>query len=512
MNRIRGSFILGTLRIIIVVLVILLQVSLILGLIFAVSSIAVWVYIIIEILMVISLVVLISRNKNTSFTIAWILLIALLPVFGYILYLIWGQSDTKGPRNKHVKLSLAHGAQFINEHPAVLNKFVNTYSFRKRIPQYLNKKGFPLYQNTDCHYYPFGEMQFEAMFLDIEQAEKFVFIQTFILSEGKLWDHLSQILLRKASEGVEIRLMFDDLGSASTFPLKRILSLRKSGIQVVRYSPIHKYTLGLAINYRNHQKIVVIDGNIAYTGGSNFADEYVNYFEKYGRWKDTAIRLEGDAVWSLTITYLQMWDTEMKSFSNYDSYRPTVQLQKVGYFQPFSDGPVNNPENPAETVYQEMFTSAQEYLYITSPYLVIDNALINLLCTTSASGVDVRIILPHIWDKWYVREVSRSNYKELLSAGVRIYEYTPGFMHGKMICIDDHFGVIGSINMDYRSFHHHFENGVWICEDKTIAAMKTDFLNTIEESMEIKLPEFLETRSLPITILSGILRVFSVMF
>ena len=245
--------------------------------------------------------------------------------------------------------------------------------------------------------------------------------------------------------------------------------------------------MGLAINYRNHQKIVVVDGNIAYTGGSNIADEYVNYYKKYGHWKDTAIRLEGEAV--------KIADSESSNF-----------------YQPFSDGPVNNPENPAETVYQEMIASAQEYLYITSPYLVIDNNLINLLCTSAPSGIDVWIILPHIWDKWYVREVSRSNYKELLSAGVKIYEYTPGFMHAKMIFNDDHFGVVGSINMDYRSFHHHFENGVWICDTQTIAEMKTDFLNTIGKSVEITLPEFLATRSLPVTILSSVLRVFSVLF
>ena len=266
----------------------------------------------------------------------------------------------------------------------------------------------------------------------------------------------------------------------------------------------------MSLNYRTHQKITVIDDKIAYTGGTNISDEYANYYEKLGHWKDTAIRLTGDAVWGLTVTFLQMWDAQAGMYSSYEEYKRNEPVAGTGFFQPFSDGPINNPQNLAETVYKEMISGAKEYLYITSPYLVIDNDMMNLLCNTAISGVDVRLILPSMWDQWYVREVSRSNYAQLISAGVKIYEYTPGFIHSKMILNDANQCVIGTINLDYRSFHHHYENGVWICEADIVDDIKRDMLDTINVS-ELYTLEKCAAKSVAEKIRAAVLRVFSIM-
>jgi len=503
----------GTIRIIIVIIIILLQTALIFFLVNTLRNTAVWAYAVIDILLVATMIVLVSRNRNSSYTIAWIFIIALFPLFGYVLYTIWGHSDIRGIRNKRIRKSIAHGSTFLSDSEnEAFQTLAAQYPMHKRISTYLRRKNFPVYQNTSCRYYSLGETQFDAMLADFAAAKKFIFIQTFILSEGKLWDEMSKILIKKAAEGVEVRLMYDDLGSASTFSRSAAQYLKKHGVNVTGYSPIHQYILSLSINYRNHQKITIIDGSTAYTGGTNIADEYANYYIKHGHWKDTAIRLQGEAVWSLTVTFLQLWDSEAKVYSSYNNYRPDCS-EKIngGFFQPFSDGPVNNPENPAETMYNKMIAGSLEYLYITTPYLIPDNSMLDLLCTAAASGVDVCIITPKIWDKWYVHAVSRSNYGELLAAGVRIFEYSPGYMHAKMIISDDSHCIIGSINMDYRSFHHHFENGVWICGDPVVMEMKKDILETIAKSEEITLQQW-ERTPLIVKTIEGILRVFSVMF
>jgi cardiolipin synthase len=256
------------------------------------------------------------------------------------------------------------------------------------------------------------------------------------------------------------------------------------------FNPAHKFILRLYINYRNHQRIVVIDGNIGYTGGANINDECVNLRSKYGYWKDTAIRLKGDAVWSMTVIFLQMWQLESKKSENYFKYQPTIKLEGDGFYQPFSDGPFNNPRNPAETMYHQMISNAKEYIYITTPYLIIDASMIERLCIAAKSGVDVRIVVPKIFDKWNAQKVSRSNYEELMDAGVRIYEYSPGYIHAKTIISDDDHAITGSINMNYRSFYLHFENGIWICDAPVISDIKNDIEQTFEVSEEIFINEW----------------------
>lgn len=500
----------GVLRVLIVALAILLQLSLILLLVYTLSS-GVVVYTIVQILALFEMVMLVSRDKNSSYTIAWILVIACLPVFGQILYLMWGRSDVKSKRHDITRASIAYGQQFLPEKNDTYEKLKEEHPSRKRLSSYLASQKFPLYQNTSCRYFELGEYHFDAMLQDMEQAEQFIFLEYFIVAQGKLWDRVFEILKRKAAQGVEIRLMYDDAGSIVTVPKDFISTVSAYNIQVMRYSPIHRYISQLHINYRNHQKIAVIDGHIGYTGGTNLADEYANIYPKHGHWKDTAIRLEGEAVWSLTVFFLQLWDAESGERTDYARYKCNQTAGDEGYFQPFMDGPVNNPENPAEVMYRTIIANAKDYVYITTPYLVIDNTMMALLCSAAQSGVDVRLITPKVWDHWYVHTVSRSNYPELLQAGVKVYEYTPGYIHAKTIISDDDHCITGSINMDYRSFNLHFENGVWICGAPVIKNMKDDILNTFAVCEEMTL-EKMEKRPWYIKVAETILRIFAIAF
>jgi cardiolipin synthase len=326
-----------------------------------------------------------------------------------------------------MRAAIARGNGFLEKDATVYAELGAGHPNRKRIAGYLGRKDFPLYKNTNCEYFSLGESQFKAMLKDMEKAEKFIFLEYFILSSGKLWDRFEEILIRKAEQGVEIKLLFDDLGSIAAAPKNIIKKLGIYGIQVKLFNPVHKYISRLYLNYRNHQKITVIDGNIGYTGGTNLADEYANLYPKLGHWKDTAVRLEGDAVWSLTVTFIKMWESESDVTLNYESYRPIIQSYgEQGFYQPFTDGPINNLDNVAETIYRKIINNATEYVYIMTPYLIIDNTMKDALCTATVSGTDVRIILPKIWDKWYVHMVTQSNYGDLLRAGVMIYEYSPG--------------------------------------------------------------------------------------
>ncbi|MDL2273140.1 cardiolipin synthase [Oscillospiraceae bacterium OttesenSCG-928-G22] len=508
--RKREQTIAGALRITLVGIVILLQFGLILLLAHTLYTDAILVYLAIEILALVDILLLVSRNKNSSYTIAWILTIVLLPVFGHILYVLWGRNGMGGKRHKKTAVAIEHGLTFLEQDEATRLAFAERQPDLKRMAEYLSRKGFPLCGGTTCDYYSLGESQFEAMLADLERAEKFIFLEFFILSDGVLWDRFHEILERKLAEGVEVRIMYDDFGSVVTAPNRKLKTLRRLGAQILRYNPVHRYISRLYINYRNHQKIAVIDGNIGYTGGTNIADEYVNLYEKHGHWKDTGIRLTGDAVWGLTVTFLSMWDGGTDETADYDRYRPTESASGSGFFQPFADGPANNPDNPAEVMYRQIISTAKDYVYITTPYLVINNSMIDALCTAAESGVDVRIITPKIWDHWYVHAVTRSNYKSLLLAGVRIYEYTPGYIHAKTILSDDTHAVTGSINMDYRSFYLHFENGVFICGDPVLADMKRDIDDTLAASEEISLEDYLKQPWYR-KFVGGVLRIFAVL-
>ena len=379
-----------------------------------------------------------------------------------------------------------------------------------RIVTYLENCHFPLYGNNSFEYYPLGEDAFEAIIADLEKAEKFIFLEFFIVADGVLWQRIKNILIDKASHGVEIKFLYDDYGSMFRTSKQLWQEIKDAGVEVAEFNSIGKYLDKLYLNYRSHQKIVVIDGKVGYTGGFNLADEYVNEVERFGIWKDTGVRIEGDGVFGLTAIFLQMWTmTVEKTIDDYNIYRYSEDFSTVtsekditldekksnenqnndngksGFCQVIADGPANNPENPiADTILQLIYSSSK-YLYITTPYLVLDQKLIDNITQAARSGVDVRVITPHIYDKWYVYQVNVANYGPLLKSGVKVYEYTPGFCHAKMGISADVFATCGTINLDYRSFYHHFENGVLIYNNEVITDIKRDFSKTFNECREV---------------------------
>ncbi len=500
----------GFLRAAVVIVAVILQLILLWVLVRYLHNQALIIYILIELLALINILYLLGKRQRSTFTSPWITIIALLPVFGNLLYLLWGRGDVRGKRHARIRAATERSRPYLIQDPQVLNTLTEKYPDRRRIVRYLGREGYPLYQHTDSHYYSLGEKQFADMLDDLKTAEHFIFISTFILNSGILWDQIKAILIEKAKQGLDVRLMFDDFGSIFTAPDRLMDELRAYGVQVLRFNPIHEFVSKLSLNYRNHQKITVVDGNIGYTGGANIADEYINEYDKYGHWKDTGIRLYGDAVYSLTLTFLTMWEAECREEQDYEQFRPSLRTAGQGYFQPFADGPANNPQNPAETVFLHMINTAHRYLYISTPYLAVDDKMLNALCVAALSGVDVRIVLPSISDHWYVQVVSRSNYHDLLLSGVKVYEYSPGFIHAKMLLSDDEEAVIGTINMDYRSFYFHFENGVWICDDPSLVKMKEDFEDIFMTSQAIYWDEYIK-RPWYLKLLEAVLRVFDVL-
>jgi len=498
----------GLLRMALVAILVLIQIGIIFFLVHVLQDGAFFLYIAIQVIAVIDIFILIGKRQNSSYTMAWVLLILLLPVTGHVLYVLWGRRT----KHRRMRRTLARTNVFLEKDPEIYQELGEAHPRRKRLAGYLGRMGFPLYRRTSCVYYPLGEYQFHAMLEDIKRAKKFVFLEYFIISEGRLLEEYCEVLLRKSAEGVEIRVMYDDFGSLLTLPEGFDENLRKHGIQVVHFNPIQYSTSRLYINYRNHQKICVIDGEYAYTGGTNMADEYVNYYEKHGHWKDTAIRLEGDAVWSLTVFFLQMWEAQTGEEQCFEAYRPPKEGSPApGFYQPFIDGPMNNPENPAETMYRSMIYNAREYVYLSTPYLIIDNSMMDALCTAALGGTDVRILTPRVWDHWFVHMATQSSYSQLMRAGVRIYEYEPGYIHAKMILSDDDHCITGTFNMDYRSFYLHYENGVYICDAPVLAEMKADFLETFAKSREMDLALW-QKRPFFRKILQGFFRIFAIFF
>jgi len=496
------------LRFFLVFLAVVAQAGIIFFLVQVLQDRALVLYFIIQIISIIDILILAGKRQNPSFTMAWVILILLLPVTGHLLYILWGRRT----KHRRMRRTLARTNPFLVKDRAVYQRLSDQQPRRKRLAGYLGRMGFPVYQGTSCTYYPLGDKLFPAMLADIARAERFVFLEYFILSQGQLWREFREILARKAAEGVEIRVMYDDLGSLLTLPDNFIDDLKTLGIQAIAYNPIHYSISRMYINYRNHQKICVIDGDIAYTGGCNIADEYANYTAKHGHWKDTAIRLEGDAVWSLTVFFLQMWEAQTKVEQPFEAYRGRGPGKEApGFYQPFCDGPMNNPDNPAEIMYRSMVGNAREYVYVSSPYLIIDHSMIDALCAAALGGTDVRIITPHVWDRWFVHMATQSNYQSLLRAGVRIYEYTPGMIHAKTIISDDDHCITGTINMDYRSFYLHYENAVWICGAPVIQTIKEDFLATLDQCLEID-PDAWMKRPMYIKLLQGFFRIFAIFF
>lgn len=422
--------------------------------------------------------IILNDDGNPSFKVPWILLLIIFPIFGILLYLLnnraWEKKVFNEAKFKSEKYLLQDSKIF--EELKKSNKMI-----AGQAKYLIDNAGYPCYTNTDSKYFPLGEELFEDLLIELKKAKKFIFMEFFIVQKGYMWDTILDILVDKVKEGVEVRFMYDDIGCIWKLPNNYYKELQKLGIKSIvfnRFVPI----LSIVHNNRDHRKIIVIDGNIGYTGGINLADEYININSPYGHWKDTGIKIEGEAVKNLTMIFLDAWNIFSKEDKKYDNYLPSMNnVKKDGYFLPFDDNPMKK-DQIGETVYLNVINSAIDYVYITTPYLIITHELATALTNAAKRGVDVKIITPRIPDKWIIHAITQSYYPLLMDAGVEIYEYTPGFIHSKSFVSDDNLCVIGTINLDYRSLYHHYENAIWIYESSTIKDIKDDFIKTIHLS------------------------------
>ena len=435
-----------------------------------------------------SLAIICSRMEP-GYKIAWLLLILPFPVLGGVFYLLVGGGSVPRRTKKRMQWMIQKTEQVLRE-DFKADDLLPLGGDAAGQATYLEQRAHcPAYTNTETEYFPLGDKAFPRMLEELEKAEKYIFLEYFILQPGVFWDSILAILERKAAQGVEVRVIYDDMGCMFTLPRDYNETLSKKGIQCRafnRFLPV----MSLRLNNRDHRKFLIIDGKVGFTGGINLADEYINVKERFGHWKDSALLLEGDAVWSMTVMFLTMWDHVAGWDEDFEFFRPApAQVRPwTGYVQPYTDTPLDR-EAVGQAVYLNMITKAKKYIYITTPYLVTDVATNTALCNAAKSGVDVRIITPHIPDKKTVFEVTRAHYDELIEAGVKIYEYTPGFIHSKNFVVDDCYATVGTVNMDYRSMFLHFENGVLLYGTPTVHHIRDDFLSTQDKSVAVTLEQ-----------------------
>lgn len=488
---------------------ILLQIIVLIAMIYRFQSYFVYFYAVSLLISGIAVIAIANGRSKPGYKIAWIILIMLFPIFGGLFYLIFGGKPGKRTRNKMQGIAVKMDEVLTADNIVSDYDHIEADAARQMVYIY-DYANCPGYSNTMTKYLPSGEMKFELLMEELKKAEHYIFLEYFIIAEGKMWDTILEVLVAKARAGVDVRLIYDDIGCILNLPYQYDKYLEELGIKCCIFNPFRPVA-SPRFNNRDHRKIVVIDGHTGFTGGINLADEYINEYERFGHWKDTAILIKGNAVWSLTVMFLSMWDYLSGWEEDYEQFKPHVHQKEKhedneGIVQPYMDNPLDD-EPIGETVYLNMINRAKDYIYITTPYLVLDNEMMGSLFNAAKQGVDVRIITPHIPDKWYVHEVSRDNYIQLLEAGVRIFEYTPGFIHGKAFVIDDKFGTVGTINLDYRSLYLHFECGVWLYNTSSVMEIKDDFLATQAVSHEINLQQARGT--LFNRIVRGFLRLFA---
>ena len=455
----------------------------------------------------------VNTDRNPAYKLAWIVPLLIFPVFTTILYIILSNQPYKRKvSNAYVQKNL-DTRYLLPEDKRLSDKIEIRDPELYRIVRYLDDSaGFPAYRCESAEYFPLGEDKFAAMLKELKKAKKFIFMEYFIVDDGEMWGEILDILIDKAFSGVEVRLIVDGMGSQFTMPPRDIKAIEKAGGKVLifnRFRPM----ISTIQNNRDHRKILVIDGNVGFTGGVNIADEYINRLLRFGHWKDTAVMIRGQAVWNFTMMFIQMWEVISKDTTDYDKYRPDEpdHVPKTqGIVIPYSDTPLDS-EKIGRMVYTSIINTAKDYLYITTPYFIPDNEILTALELASKSGVDVRIITPHIPDKWYIQCITRSYYRELLQNGIKVYEYVPGFIHAKNFLSDDKRAVVGTINLDYRSLYLHFEDAVFMDSTKCIPDIKADFDDLFENKCHLITHEDVNNLSFISRFASIILRIFAPM-
>ncbi len=432
------------------------------------------------------IVYLFNNRMDSSAKLTWMLIIALVPVPGAILLFLSQNNIGHRMETTLVKKQIEMTAGLLEQPRNVIDEVENDGSGTDDLSHYLSRSGcFPLYDRTKVTYFPLGENKFEAMLEELEKAEKYIFMEYFIIEEGYMWGRILEILMRKAKEGVEVRVLYDGMCEMSTLPVEYWKLLEKEGIHAKAFSPI-KPVVSTHYNYRDHRKILVIDGRVAFNGGVNLADEYINRKERFGHWKDTAVMLKGPAVSSFTLMFLQMWYVGEKEpdYASWLDVPETGSEESDGYVMPYCDSPLDEYK-AGESVYMDILNRATNYVHIMTPYLILDGELETSLCFAAQRGVDVKLILPGIPDKKLAYSLAKRHYRSLYDAGVKIYEYTPGFVHAKVFISDDKKAVVGTINLDYRSLYHHFECATYMYKTGCIPDIESDFQDTLQKCREV---------------------------
>ncbi len=457
---------------------------------------------------VFSLYIITKRDEGT-YKILWLIVIMGLPILGALLYLFVGN---KGSGRKLKEKMDPVRAGLKGTLPTNSEIFGELEEKDKRCAQTLNHiyetTGFPIYACDDVKYYPLGEDMFADMCVELEKAEKFVFIEYFIISSGKFWDTMVDILAKKAAKGVDVRVMYDDLGCIATYSKSDVKELEKKGIKCIPFNPF--FSIKTQLNNRDHRKLMVIDGRVAFSGGVNIADEYINETHPFGKWKDIGFRINGEAVKSYTYMFVEFWNSfENTSPINKEiigDYSYSKPEKYNGYILPYYDNPIEG-EPTSNIFFTEVLSTATNYVYFYTPYLMLGDTLYDAFIRAAQRGVDVRLILPGIPDKKLVYRMSRSYYRPLLEAGAKIYEYTPGFVHAKAFVADDIICGIGTVNLDYRSLFLHYECFSAFYDSSVMADLKKDMENSFDESRMVDISD--TRRGVWGSFLDGVLRILA---
>ena len=465
-----------------------------------------------KVLQVVVVLYILYGHERLAYKIPWLIMIMFLPVAGIIIYFLWGATKVGKKMRQARDRTIANSHHLLRDDNKLveeLSSIDKQTSKQVRLLKELSK--YPVYANEGIEYLDIGETCFERILEDIKNAKKYILIEFFIIAKGSLWDRIYDALEQKLKEGVKVTIMADGWGSFLRYPKTKMDHLESLGANIKKYNPL-RFGINTYINYRDHRKIVVIDGVIAYTGGINIADEYTNEQIRFGHWKDNGIRVVGKSVESYLVAFLKNYEIATNTTPDYkwyfDNKGEAKEIQEShGYNMFFTDGP-DNRKNPAESVYIQILNAAKDYVYIYTPYFVASPELLTAILNASYSGVDVRIITPHKPDKWYMHLTTRSYYEVLIESGVKVYEYLPGFLHAKTFVSDDATAIVGSINLDYRSLNLNYECGAWMYKTGTEIDVKQDYINTLEKCKKVSLEE-IRNRNILVKMLEAIVNTFA---
>lgn len=453
--------------------------------------------------------IIVNSEENPVYKMAWLIPVLALPVFGTLFYLWAKLQPAPMILKKRVQKISEETAYLTPQNECVMYQIQNEDSGFYGTANYLYRTvHFPVYTDTKTIFFSLGEEKYQRLLEELSKAEKFIFLEYFIISKGKMWDSILEMLKEKVKKGVEVRVMYDGMCSLALLPYSYPKELEKYGIKCCMFSPI-KPILSTHQNNRDHRKILVIDGKVAFTGGVNLADEYINEEERFGHWKDTALMLEGSAVRQFTLMFLQMWNINNGSEEDYGKYILESEMEKKGkgYVIPYGDSPFDG-ETVGENIYMDILNQATKYVHIMTPYLMLDYEMKECIKYAAKRGVDVKIIMPHIPDKRFAFFLARSYYRELIRAGVQIYEYMPGFVHAKIFVSDDKKATVGSVNLDFRSLYLHFECGAYMYGTDGVLSIENDFENTLEKCYRIT-EEFLEKLPTYQKLIGGMMKILA---